>query len=208
MLNQNSFDTICHEHTEYYSLSLINQLLTCAGMKVIDVSFNNVNGGSIAITAALKSSKYSTSFLSNYILDSEAKLDLANPDAPIYQNFIYNTKRFASELHSLFSYFKDSSRTVYGLGASTKGNTILQYAGIDSRLVSSIFEVNDSKYGKVTPGTSIPIIPENLISKIDFDYLFVLPWHFKSNLISNLSRKYDKSMSLIFPLPYPTFVNI
>jgi SAM-dependent methyltransferase len=203
MLRASSFDTICHEHTEYYSVSVINNLLALNGLKIIDLSFNDVNGGSVAITAAHSCSDLPESYMLKWVLEVENSLGIHDPSAKIYADFIGNVYNTISSLNSLFDSIAQTGATIYGLGASTKGNTLLQMPGFNHGLIRGIFEVNESKYGHVTPGSSVPILPESQIIEYSPDYLFVLPWHFKYNLMSSIRDKYSLASKFIFPLPYP-----
>ena len=108
----------------------------------------------------------------------------------------------------MFEAIKSQGMSIYGLGASTKGNTLLQMPNFNSGCIDGIFEVNSSKYGHVPPGSKIPIIPEVDIPTIKPDYLFVLPWHFKNNLISKFRDIYSDRFKFIFPLPYPEVLNL
>lgn len=197
MLRANSFDTICHEHLEFYSLKQINWIAKAAGLKVLDVEFNEVNGGSFSITAAKSTSKQkaNTDWL-NKILDDENKLGLNTTVA-----FEYFKERIEEQRRALMNFLTDckaSGKRVAGLGASTKGNVLLQYYGIGEDLLPVIGEVNEDKFGSFSPGTLIPLAPENEVLKSNPDYLLVLPWHFKEFFMALPSMKGRK---LIFPLP-------
>lgn len=197
MLLSNSFDTACHEHVEYYSLKNIIHILDTVGLKVIHHEFNDINGGSISITAAKVESPYMVdSALANILLEEELEYGLSDPVT--YRNFQKRVDALGEELVALLNRLKAAGKRVAGIGASTKGNVLLQYYGITKDLVESIGEVNPDKFGCLTPGTEIPIVPEDEILRGDYDYLVVLPWHFRSFFEGNSKFTGQK---LIFPLP-------
>lgn len=197
MLKNNSFDTICHEHLEYYSLNQIQWMFNKAGLKIIDIHLNSVNGGSFCIFAAKTSSKLPVnSSVIDRIIEEENEMQLSTMKP--FEEFCDRVELLKNELIEKLNLINQSGKTVYGLGASTKGNVLLQYYNLDSSHIKAIGEVNTDKFGKVTPGSLIPIEDENIILEKNPDYLLVLPWHFKS-FFQNNSR--FKNTKLIFPLP-------
>jgi NDP-4-keto-2,6-dideoxyhexose 3-C-methyltransferase len=204
MLRSNSFDTICHEHLEFYSLKQIDWITRQAGLKVLDVEFNEVNGGSFSITAAKTTSKHkaNTAWLKK-IEDDENALGISTTDA--FDGFKARVDDQRRALMDFLIDCKASGKRVCGLGASTKGNVLLQYYGIDQSLLSTIGEVNEDKFGSFTPGTLIPLTPEKDVLESNPDYLLVLPWHFKKFFLSLPSLK---GRSLVFPLPEFEIVNL
>ena len=200
MLKQNSYDTICHEHLEYYSLTIIKKILEKAGFKILDVEFNNINGGSFSVTATHgNSKKKSNQKIINWLLEEERKMELNKPK--VYLDFADRTKEHKKSLINLLQKLKRNKKKVSGLGASTKGNVILQYCKIDKSLLESIYEINTDKFGKFTPGSNIKILSDKKISKNNCDYLLVLPWHFKDHIIKKEKKLIQKGIKLIFPLP-------
>lgn len=200
MLKQNSYDTICHEHLEYYSLTIIKKILSKAGLKIIDVEFNNINGGSFAVTATHKKSKLSSNNkVIKWLLKEENKMRLSN--ISVYKNFHKNIIHHKKSLLDLLKKLKKNKKVVSGLGASTKGNVILQYCGIKKNLLNNIYEINKDKFEKYTPGTNIKIVSDKKIKKNNCDYLLVLPWHFKDHVIQNEKQHLQNGIKLIFPLP-------
>jgi NDP-4-keto-2,6-dideoxyhexose 3-C-methyltransferase len=204
MLQTNSFDTVCHEHLEFYGLKQIQWILDKAGMKINDLEFNDVNGGSFSIISSKKSSKFKQNHaLIQSTIDEELKLQLDTEEP--YNKF---KKRINVEKNKLLDFLnqcKKDNLLVAGLGASTKGNVLLQYYNITSDLIKYIGEVNEDKFGSFTPGTKIPIIPENELLNLNPDFLLVLPWHFHKNF---LSMKHLKGQKLVFPLPEFKIVEI
>lgn len=198
MLRTNSFDTICHEHLEFYSLKQINWIAKAAGLKVLDVEFNEVNGGSFSITAAKSTSRHkvNTEWL-NRIVDDENALGLSTTDA--FEAFKQRVEDQRRGLMNFLADCKASGKRVAGLGASTKGNVLLQFYGIGESLLPVIGEVNEDKFGSFTPGTLIPLAPEKDVLESHPDYLLVLPWHFREFFMDLPSMKGRK---LVFPLPH------
>jgi NDP-4-keto-2,6-dideoxyhexose 3-C-methyltransferase len=197
MIDTNSFDTACHEHVEYYSLKAINHALTAAGLKIVEHEFNSINGGSISIVAAKVSSELPCDPKLKETINKEFCAYSLHKKST-YLNFMDKVNENGVKLKKLLNDLKDSGVKVAGLGASTKGNVLLQYYGISDKDLQVIGEVNSEKYGKYTPGSLIPIISEDLVLESDFEYLLILPWHFKDFFINN---KKFKGKKLIFPLP-------
>ncbi len=197
MLKKLSFDTVCHEHLEYYSLIQIDWIMKKAGLRIIDVEFNNVNGGSFAVTVCHKNSKLKPAPLKILkILQHEKNIGLLN--LKIFKDFSQDVLNFKKNLRNFLLKKKKDGQKIFGLGASTKGNVILQYCNIKEDILPLIGEVNPEKFNKFTPGSSIKIINENDILKMKPDLLLILPWHFKDFFIN--SQKYKK-FNLLFPLP-------
>lgn len=197
MLERNAYDTICHEHLEFYGLKQIVWLADKAGLEVVDVEINDVNGGSFSVVAAHKGSKYhDVNGIVARLLESEAAAGLSSL-AP-YQAFSRRMEESRLALHKFVSNAKQEGKKIYGLGASTKGNVVLQYCGFTENDIAAIGDVNPDKFGALTPGTWIPIEDETKILASNPDYLLVLPWHFREFFVKNLIFK---GRNLVFPLP-------
>lgn len=196
MLETNSFDTICQEHLEYYALSQIKWMTDRVGFRIIDLELNDINGGSFSVTVAKKNSSFKQTPEVESWLSREDKLRISRLD--IYHKFYTRIEKIRKDLRHFLKETKRNKKTVYGLGASTKGNVILQYCGITTEDLPCIGEVNSDKLGCYTPGTQIPIVSEDELMSINPDYLLVLPWHFRK-FFEN-SAKF-KGCSLVFPLP-------
>lgn len=204
MLRTNSFDTICHEHLEFYALKQINWIADKAGLKVLDVEFNDVNGGSFSITAAKANAKHQPNVERlNKILADEKELGLDTTQA--FDDFKLRVEEARAALMNFLINAKTKGKRVCGLGASTKGNVLLQYYGIDDQLLSEIGEVNEDKFGAFTPGTLIPLSPEDQVLGSNPDYLLVLPWHFRA-FFEALPKL--KGRTLVFPLPQFEIVRV
>ena len=203
MLELNSYDTICHEHLEYYSLAVVEKILKLAGLRVFEASFNDINGGSIRCLATRGDNhQYDTADnqgLLNQIRQQEFDLAL-DTDAP-YVEFQKRVDRERETLRSLLIGLKEEGKRIHIYGASTKGNTILQLCGIDNRIIDYAAERNPDKYGARTLGTDIPIISEEDSRAMLPDYYLVLPWHFKAEFLEREKNMLDKGIGFIFPLP-------
>jgi hypothetical protein len=201
MLETNSYDTICHEHLLYLSLTDIQRILKVANFQLLDASINSVNGGSIAVTAIKTNGVINPSPFVRYLLKAENETGIT--DGSRINSFSDKFRKHANALKSLITEYKELGFDVIGLGASTKGNVLLQAAGIDARLIRAIGEVNPRKFGKQTPGSSIPIVDEsNLLSGATEKTLaIVLPWHFRENLLPKLEQYLSQGGQVLFPLP-------
>jgi len=200
MLKNLSFDTICHEHLEYYSLTVIKKMLKRAGLKILDVEFNSINGGSFAVTAAkIESAKKSSNDYIKWIIKEEEKQRLDNPNT--YRQFNRDIKNLKRSLINLLKVLNKNNKKVIGYGASTKGNVLLQYCKFNKENLKYIAEINKKKFNSFTPGTKIKIISENQSKKMKPDYYLVLPWHFRDNIINREKKFLSNNGKLIFPLP-------
>jgi hypothetical protein len=200
MLRTNAYDTVCHEHLEYYSLRVINELLESRGMRIIGATMNSTNGGSVAVTACHRDASFvSEGALIDWMLEQEDHWGLHTP-AP-YRHFEERVFKHRADLRRLVDRLVDSGKRVLGYGASTKGNVLLQLCGFGPTQIPAIAEVNPSKFGSYTPGTLIPILPEAEVRSMRPDYLLVLPWHFKHSIIERERDYLAAGGRLIFPLP-------
>jgi hypothetical protein len=201
MLRMNSYDTICHEHLEYYSLVAVKKILDAAGMKLVDVVMNAVNGGSFAVTAAKKNNKSirSNEAVINWLLEQEGRMGLNTPKP--YRDFEERVFRHRDDLTRLIHALNADGKKVLGYGASTKGNVVLQFCGLTSKDIPAIAEVNPEKFGRVTPGSHIPIISEAEAKAMRPDYFLVLPWHFKEGILRREKEYLASGGRFIFPFP-------
>jgi NDP-4-keto-2,6-dideoxyhexose 3-C-methyltransferase len=197
MLEKNSYDTVCHEHLEYYGLKQIQWMARKIGLTLVDVEFNDVNGGSFSVVAAKTGSRQAQNAKPiEPILDAERKLGLDTLQP--YVEFAARTQHSREELVGFIDSEIQCGKIVSALGASTKGNVVLQYCGLDEKRISHVGEVNETKFGCFTPGSLIPIIPEGDLLKANPDNLLVLPWHFRSFFEKSPRLK---GRNLLFPLP-------
>lgn len=159
MIKNFSYDTICHEHIEYYSLKSIKYIIEKANLKILDVKFNNINGGSFSLTVAKKNSQLMPNKnIINWLLYREKLFAIDKLET--YKKFFIEINKNKKLLKNLLINLKKDKKKVAGYGASTKGNVILQYCNINSKLIENIYEVNKFKFNRYTPGTNIKIISE------------------------------------------------
>lgn len=201
MLRLNSYDTICHEHLEYYSLGVIEKILAVAGLKIVDVIMNNINGGSFAVTATKAGSETCkiNHAVIQWLLEQEERMGINTPRP--YREFEERVYRHREDLLRLIRDLVADGKKVLGYGASTKGNVILQFCGLTSAEIPAIAEVNPEKFGRVTPGTHIPIISEVEARAMSPDYFLVLPWHFKDGILRREQEYLAGGGKFIFPFP-------
>jgi hypothetical protein len=200
MLRLSSYDTICHEHLEYYSLAVVRRILDAAHMKIVDVQMNSVNGGSFAVTATHKDNRiWSNNAIVEWLLEQEERMGLGTPRP--YRDFEERVYRHRADLTRLLRTLVADGRKVLGYGASTKGNVLLQFCGFTEKDIPAIAEVNEDKFGAFTPGTLIPIISEAEARAMQPDYFLVLPWHFKEGIVIREQEFIAKGGKMIFPFP-------
>jgi hypothetical protein len=200
MLRLTSYDTICHEHIEYYSLGVVEKILEAAGLQVIDVQMNAINGGSFAVTAGHRGAAHKRNLaVIEWLRSQEERMGLNTPRP--YREFEDRVFRHREDLRRLLRALKDDGKRVLGYGASTKGNVVLQFCGIGTDLVDAVAEVNPDKFGCFTPGTLIPIVSEAEARAMKPDYFLVLPWHFKDGILAREQEFLAGGGKMIFPFP-------
>jgi NDP-4-keto-2,6-dideoxyhexose 3-C-methyltransferase len=203
MLDMNSYDTVCHEHLEFYALRQIKWMTDRVGFIIHDIEFNEVNGGSFSITVGKNVGGKEESPLVEAVLSDEVEKGLTTLEP--YIEFSERVKKSKSDLLSFIHKEKYLGKTFAAIGASTKGNVVLQYCELSEKEISFVAEVNQEKFGCYTPGTWIPIISEaDLITK-SVDYLIVFPWHLRRFFETN--PKFN-GMSLVFILPSLEIVTV
>ena len=199
-----NFYDVVHEHLEYYSLKSINYLMENNGLTVIDASTNFVNGGSLRILVTHKENSNLKSKRYEEILAEEEKWNLEELDTYTkYENkiqvIIKKTKNFIlKELRS--------GGTVIGLGASTKGNVLLQICGIDKRLLPYLSDRNKEKVGLRTLGTDIEIISEDKAHELNPSCIIVIPWNFKEEILEREKDYIRNGGKMLFLMPYPHYI--
>jgi hypothetical protein len=209
MLRMNSFDTICHEHLEYYSLSVLKTIMERASLRIFRVSLNWINGGSIrCYVCKADCFRYDTTEARDLIRrlqvnEFEMQLDTSVP----YLAFQLRIDTLRTEMNSLLGRIHAKGERIHVYGASTKGNVLLQWYGIDSYKIPYAADRNPDKVGALTLGTGIRIISEEQSRDMRPDYYLVLPWHFKKEFLTRERDTILAGTSMIFPLPEITVVN-
>lgn len=210
MLKTNELGNICHEHLEYYSLYSFEHLLQRHGFEIVDVELNDVNGGSIRAYIRLKGADSATFGDSTYresalkrvraLREDEEKLSLDS--LPPYTDFAFRIERIKNDVVGFIKEQASRGKTIYVYGASTKGNTVLQYYGLTGATITAAAERNAGKWGKVTVGSRIPIVSEDDARAAKPDFFLVLPWHFIDEF---QARERDYLLGggrFILPAPY------
>ena len=201
MMKMNAFDTICNEHIEYYSLDVIEYLLNIADMKLVNVTLNDTNGGSIRCTATPKTNN---SILVNEealdrlrLLEFELSLDTPEP----YKDFALKSKILSYDLMWQIERIVKDGKTIHLYGASTKVNTLLQFCQLDKNLIPYAADRNPDKHNTYTLGTNIHIISEEESRAMKPDYYLVGPWHFRQEILIRERETILAGSTFIFPLP-------
>ena len=194
------FDTICHEHLEYYSTKVIINLVKQNGLRVFDIKQNQINGGSKQYFICHENSKIrSKDKTIKKILFNESKLNLNKVQS--FKHFIKKINFLKKRLNNVIKIIRKKKQNIHCYGASTKGNVLLQYFKINNKKISFTAERNKNKYGLVTPGSKIKIISEKLSRLLKPDYYLVLPWHFKKEILKREKSILKNGTKFIFPLP-------
>ena len=197
MLKNLTFDQICHEHVTYYSLGTFQQIAKKNNLKVIDVNLNEINGGSIEVICAKKGAKFKEQKKKiKQILNDEKKIK-----AKSFKKFNNRIKKIRENINNFIQNNRYKDKKIIGYGASTKGNIVLNYCRISNKDIPYICDANKFKFNKFTPGTNIKIISKNKMRVIKPDYLLVLIWPFRKEVINQEIEFIKKGGSLIFLLP-------
>ena len=202
MLEKSSFDAIVHEHLEYYSLAVIERLLSDAGLEAVRGELNEVNGGSIRLFighAGAREIPAEAQRELQALRIAEFELALDSPEP--YERFRRNSEKVRDDLAGLCRQLAGEGKTIHVYGASTKGNTILQYAELDASVIPYAADRNPDKWGSETIGTRIPIISEEESRAMQPDYYLALPWHFLDEFLERESEYLDAGGRFIVPLP-------
>ena len=209
MIKQLAFDNICHEHIYYYSLFNLKNLMNKNGFDIVDVELNDINGGSFRVYM-MKSSSNKTKFSSqpyrdvcNFRIESllayESNLELNK--IKTWFDFYNKINELKEKTVSFIKQEKAKGKTIWGYGASTKGNTLLQYFGLDNNLIDGIAERSQFKFGLKTVGTNIPIYSEEEMRRANPDYLLILPWHFINEFKQREHDYLARGGKFIIPCP-------
>jgi len=210
MLQQLAFDNICHEHAYYYSLTSIQKLFSKHSLKIVDCSLNHVNGGSFRVYVQKNNANINSfataplrdvcNFRINSTLEYEkSKYDISSEK--IWNDFWTNIEDLKEKTVSFIKEEKSKGKIICGYGASTKGNTLLQYFNLDNTLITAIAERSTFKVGLKTVGTNIPILSEEEIRQLKPDYMLVLPWHFINEFVERENEYLSNGGKFIVPCP-------
>jgi len=200
ILKYKMFDTVCHEHLEYYSSEVIKNLCEKHSLKVFNIVQNDINGASKQYYISHINSKYKVNYKHIYSVLKNERLQKLK-DVKTYKKFMYSIDNSKKQLVKKLKTFVKKGKKIHCYGASTKGNVLLQYYGIDNKIVEFAAERNKLKYNLFTPGSKIKIISEKLSRSLKPDYYLVLPWHFKNEILAREKFIRKKGVKFIFPLP-------
>lgn len=214
MLKQHDFGNICHEHLEYYSLESLEYLLKLHDFSISDVQLNEVNGGSFRVfirNCGADETKFGDATYRmqaterlNTLRAQETKMSLG--EAKTYREFAAWVERIKDDVSKFINEQVSRGKKVAIYGASTKGNVMLQYFGLDHELITAASERNPDKWGKVTVGTRIPIVSEEQARAAKPDYFLVLPWHFVDEFRDREKNYLLGGGRFIVPLPHFTLI--
>jgi hypothetical protein len=210
MIEQLAFDNICHEHAYYYSLNSIKKLFTQHNLKIVDCSLNDVNGGSFRVYVQKEIANITSfgtgplrdvcNFRIQSLLDYEInKLDISKPE--VWKKFMDNIEALKNQTVEFIKQEKAKGKVICGYGASTKGNTLLQWFGLDHTMIDAMAERSPYKFGLKTIGTNIPILSEEEVRAMKPDYMLVLPWHFISEFVIREQDYLNNGGKFIVPCP-------
>ena len=201
MLKNLTYDQICHEHIAYYNLKVFNSIIKRNKLKIINVNFNEINGGSIEVICAKNNSKFKeNNYLIKRILNDEKKITLKS-----YKNFYRRINKVKNNLN--FFLKQNKSKKIIGYGASTKGNIVLNHCKISNKFLPYICDANKTKINKFTPGTNIKIISKERMRIYNPDFLLVLIWPFRKEVIKQEIKYLKNGGKLIFHLPKLHIIN-
>jgi hypothetical protein len=200
MLKFNMFDAICHEHLTYLSSKIITNMAKKNKLRVFDIKYNNVNGGSAQYFICKNSAKFKNNFNNlKKALNRENKFGLEKLHT--YKKFFYRINKIKRNLRKKITEIKRQEKSIHAYGASTKGNVLLQYFNIGREHIDFVADRNPKKFNYYTPGTKIKIISEKESRKISPNYYLVLPWHFRKEILKREKSTIKKGSKFIFPLP-------
>ena len=200
IIKHNMFDTICHEHLEYYSVTFINKLLKKHNLRIFDHYYNDINGGSSAYLICHQNAKYKTNKKKiNNILLNEKKFGIEKVST--YKKFKKRIDLMKKKLNLKIKKITKNEKIIHGYAASTKGNVLLQYFNLDNKKIKFISDRNPNKTNLYTPGSNIRIISEAESRRRNPDYYLVLAWHFKKEILLREKMIRKTGTKFIFPLP-------
>ena len=205
MLKNINFYDICNEHLEYYSLHTLNYLMKQNGLEIFDAAENDVNGGSVRVMVTHLNRNIEKTDSFKELIDIEKQMNLF--DKKTYIDFHEEILSLKNKIKDTIGVELKNGNTVLGLGASTKGNMLLQLFGIGKETIPYISERNPEKVGLKTLGTDIELISEERARELNPSYMLVLPWYFKSEIVDREKEYILNGGKLLFPMPYPHVVH-
>ena len=200
LVTQTLFDTIYHEHFSYLSLTTVERIFTDRGLTIFDVELLPTHGGSLRVFAQrTNTGRHQRSQNVARMLQRESEAGMTT--AAFYAGFQSRADRVASEFRAFLTDAKDHGRTVAAYGAAAKGNTLMNYAGVGSDLIPFVADRNPAKRGKYTPGSRIRIVDEQALQEARPDYVVILPWNLKQELMEQLAYIREWNGRFVTALP-------
>jgi SAM-dependent methyltransferase len=200
LIEENQFDTIYHEHFSYFSLVTIDRLASRHGLKVFDVEHLPTHGGSLRVYLTHQAASHPVAAGVGALIAHERKIGFEDPAT--YTRFSAQVHRTKRELLSFLIQCKQQGAKIFGYGAPGKGNTLLNYCGIGTDFLDFTVDRNPYKHGRYTPGMHIPIHPVSAIDEARPDYLFILPWNLKKEIVAQMRHVGDWGCKFIVPIPH------
>jgi len=198
MLENNAFDNVVHEHLEYYSLLSLENLLKKHNLEVFDIEKTQINGGSFVTYISCKGKKK----IENSVFEfRKYEKQLRLNSLKVYNDFAMRVRENSNDLFNLMTQLVKEKNMIYVYGASTRGNTLLQYCNLNNKLIKAAVERNPDKWGKYISSLNIPIISEKAAREQKPDYMLVLPWFFKEEFLKREKKYLETGGHFIFPLP-------
>jgi hypothetical protein len=200
IIKENQFDTIYHEHFSYFSLDIVEKIFEMQGLKIYDVEKLTTHGGSLRIYAThLENNRCSINQNIQDILDEEKKFGLLTMD--VYRDFQEKANKVKYDLVEFLIQVKRDNKKVIAYGAAAKGNTLLNYAGIKNDLIEFVVDISIHKQGKYLPASHIQIVDETKVAKFKPDYILVLPWNIKEEIIEQLNYVKEWGCKFVVAVP-------
>ena len=200
MLELNAFDNIVHEHLEYWSLKSLKRLLEEHNLEIFDVELNDVYGGSFRIFVKTKrNDKINIQNSVDEFLKKEDEFGLEKKET--YLNFANRVNSLKNKLNDFIKKEISNGKLIYAYGASTKGNTLLQFYNLNNKLISKAADRDSKKFGKMTVGSNIPVISEEQARDEKPDYFLILPWHLVNFFKERENKFLNNGGKFIVPLP-------
>jgi len=204
LIKKLEFDTVYHEHLSYFSLLPLINLTNQHGLEIFDIQKQSVHGGSLRIFVSKKDNFQITHNVKKF-LDEEHSLGL--DDFITYEKFSTNVKTLKEDLNSLLKKLKKENKSIFGYGASAKGNVLLNYCNIDSTILEFVIDTTPIKQGKFTPGTHIPIIsPEIMTKKGSNDISLLLAWNYENDILEKEKNFRNEGGKFLVPIPSPRLI--
>jgi hypothetical protein len=199
LIEGNQFDTIYHEHFSYFSLVTVEQMAARHGLKLIDVEELSTHGGSLRVYLAHRDSSRAQSAAVGALVEREEELGFRTLEAyAFFSDQVQETKR---KLLTFLIEAKNSGKKICAYGAPGKGNTLLNYCGIGTDFIDFAVDRNSYKHGRFTPGMHIPILPVAAIDAVQPDYILILPWNLKDEIIRQMKHARAWGAKFIVPIP-------